>query len=585
MRQALKIFGKMLNRKQKRRCAGLLVLKVLASFLEYLGLSLIIPAVALLSDAEMLGRFALLEPLLHRMDRSDPGALAADILTLMCGIYLLKNLYLLLVDYLRIRFVRQCRLSVQKQIIDGVLYSPYLQHAQKTTPELMQRLSTDVQGAFRYLENIMQLCAEIAVICVLVALMAWANLPMTAAVIVLFGAVFCAIQLLLKPYLGRESMKTHLLTLDFNKWLLQAVGSMKILKAEHLEDFFADRLKETAAESDRREIRSTFVQTLPRMILELVSICGMLLIASLFLKGGTELSQILTQLAVFALAAIRMLPSISRISGCMNSFSWNKQLLLRTAQAWEEARSLANSRPSSREKAGEEPAPLSWERLELNKVCFQYPETDEWVLEDLDLTIRSGRMIGIIGLSGAGKTTLIDMILGLLPPQRGQVCVDGENLFASPGLMDRWSARVAYIPQSISLLNATVRENVLFGRADRGDEAVWAALEAAQLAEFVRTLPEGLNTKVGEYGLRLSGGQRQRIGIARAFYKQAGVLVFDEATSALDYTTEEKIMELIREWKGRKTALIITHRLEALRCCDEVFVVSGRKAEIWSREQ
>ena len=175
------------------------------------------------------------------------------------------------------------------------------------------------------------------------------------------------------------------------------------------------------------------------------------------------------------------------------------------------------------------------------------------------------------------------MILGLLPPQSGHVRVDGKDLFAESDLMQAWSARIAYIPQNISLLNGTIRENVLFGRPDRGDDQIWAALEAAQLAEYVKTLPAALNTPVGEYGLRLSGGQRQRIDIARAFYKQADILVFDEATSALDYGTEEKIIHLIQSWRGSKTSLIITHRLDALHSCDEVIAVSGRKAERWSR--
>lgn len=615
MSEIFKIYRKILNKRQKRMCVWLSVLGFIGSLLECLGLSLVIPAIAVLSDMELPQEFAFLQSLFGDVNRVNAGAFAAKAFSLMCIIYLLKNLYLAVVSHIQIRFIKESQLGAQKEIIDGTIYCPYLFHMQKDTPELMQRLDTEVMCTYQLLDKLLLIMSEGMVVIVLAILLAVTNLPMTLAVLLLYGIVLGLIQFLLKPYLRRESVKAYQLKQGFQKWLLQTVSCIKIIKAEKLETYFSEHLKETAKEAIHREIRVAFIQSLPHKVLELASICGILGIAAIFLGSGVDSSQVLNQLAVLAVVAVRMLPSVSRITSYTNFLHWNVPLLKRCAQALEEARSkeiqseyVRSEDAYDMETCGRE-APVrkdgntackeqtaktgeqsevytaAWEKIKLMDVCFQYPNSTEPVLEQLNLTVMAGRMFGIMGLSGAGKTTLVDIMLGLLKPQKGQVCVDSRNLYEDEELMKNWSKRISYIPQNISLLDGSIRENVLFGREDFGDEKIWEALKEAQLADYVRELPEGLNTKVGEYGLRLSGGQRQRIGIARAFYKQADILVLDEATSALDYGTEQKIMELVQTWKGERTVIMITHRLEVLSVCDEVIAVSGRKAEEWSRKE
>ena len=593
MSEILKIYKRILYPAQKRACVGLLSLMFLGSLLECLGLSLIIPAIAALSDCGGIQNFGFLQLIIGNKLSGNSASAVANVVLLISGVYLLKNLFLAVAGYIQISFIGKTRLAVRKEIIDGTLKSPYINHIQIGTPELMQRLDSDIQGTFRLLDKLISMCSEGMLILVLAVVLAMVNLPMVLAVLGLYGVILFCVQSVLKPYMRKESIKDYQKRQNFMRWLLQTVSCIKIIKGENLEGYFSDKLKQTAAEAEEVEVHNTFIQMLPRLIMEAISICGMLGIASIFIRNGGETTLVLNQLTIFALGAIRMLPCVSRISGCVNSLNWNRPLLERTANVLvmlrksdltaQEGQKIPETR--GEEVFGQDECTfVQWHKLELENVCFRYPDTEELVLEDLNLAIYSGQMLGIIGLSGEGKTTLVDIMLGLLEPQKGCVRIDGKNLYETSDGLKSWSSHVAYIPQNVSMLDGTIRENILFGRADKGDDKIWSALEEAQLADYVRSLPAGLETYVGEYGLRFSGGQRQRLGLARVFYKQADILVMDEATSALDYETEQKIMQMLGEQKGKRTMLIITHRLEALSLCDKVISVSHGKAKEWSQK-
>ena len=296
---------------------------------------------------------------------------------------------------------------------------------------------------------------------------------------------------------------------------------------------------------------------------------GMLGLIIIFLLAGRSISTMMQQLSAFALAAVRLMPSANRMNTYINQIAFYEPSLdvvireLNDCTSYKYQDEIENGLIFSKE-------------ILLQNVSFHYPESEVYVLEKVDLKIPIGHSVGFVGHSGSGKSTAVDIILGLLKPQTGKVLIDGIDIEKA---YNTWLSKVGYIPQMIYMLDDTIRRNVAFGEEETEiqDEKIWEALKDAQLLEFVKDLPEGLETKIGERGVRLSGGQRQRIGIARALYNQPDILIFDEATSALDNETEAAVMEAIDFLKGKKTMIIIAHRLETIRNCDIVYRVEKGK--------
>jgi ABC-type multidrug transport system fused ATPase/permease subunit len=302
-------------------------------------------------------------------------------------------------------------------------------------------------------------------------------------------------------------------------------------------------------------------------------------IAFLMLKGR-EVDTLLPQLSAFAVAAVRLMPSVNRMTTNINSMSYLEPSLDKMLEHLSVAERWANE-PDGAEAGlaggneSDEKLTLS-EKVELSDITYCYPDAPSPVLSHADMEIPIGKSVGVVGASGAGKTTAIDILLGLLPPQAGQVLSDGMDIQKNYA---GWLSHIGYIPQMIFMLDDTIRANVAFGipKDEIDEKKVWKAIEEAQLAEFVKSLPDGLDTTIGERGVRLSGGQRQRIGIARALYPDPELLIFDEATSALDNETEAAIMESINALHGHKTLVIIAHRLTTIEECDIVYRVDNGK--------
>ena len=286
---------------------------------------------------------------------------------------------------------------------------------------------------------------------------------------------------------------------------------------------------------------------------------------------SNNIADFVPQLSAFAIAAFRLMPSIGKLNAYINSINYCKpslNLIYDDLKAIEDCKGEDAYRPDKDENASFE------EAINVNDVVYRYPDSDENVINNVSMNIKKGTTVAFIGSSGAGKTTLADIILGLLVPDKGDICVDEWSIRDNP---NKWHSMLGYIPQTIYLTDDSIRRNIAFGvnEADIDDEAVNRAIEEAQLSEFVKTLPEGVNTFVGDRGVRLSGGQRQRIGIARALYRNPQILVLDEATSALDNETETAVMEAIDNLHGNKTMIIIAHRLTTIRNADVIYEVAA----------
>jgi len=338
------------------------------------------------------------------------------------------------------------------------------------------------------------------------------------------------------------------------------------------------------AEHARHQVRSQRVtylfatfQQFPRSVFEVLAFMGMGAMIAVLILAGRPAADAVGVLAVFAAAAFRILPSLSRVTTSFQHLSFGRAMVFSVYDDLIEEPDLTTPR--------EFPTKTQFNSLTLENVTFVYDAASRPALENLSISIGSGEYVGVIGSSGAGKSTLIDVLLGLLEVSRGKVLLNGQPIKDD---IAQWRGIVGYVPQAIYLLDDTIRRNIALDIRDAeiDDESVETALRAAQLWEFVQSLPEGLETETGERGVRLSGGQRQRLGIARALYRRPQVLVFDEATSALDSQTEQEVIEAIEQLRGERTVIVVAHRLSTVRMCDRLYLLeSGRVVNSGTYEQ
>ena len=341
----------------------------------------------------------------------------------------------------------------------------------------------------------------------------------------------------------------------------------------------AEGLEEAIVDAD---IVMTHFSPIPKYIIETVCISGLLIaiIIKLYFGQRDDTAFFITQLTAFAVASIRLLPSVGKINAYVNNILYCKPSL---DLIYNDFREIEGHEFDS--ISDEEREEFSFEEsIKIKDITYRYPNTDKDVLHNVSLVVPKGKTVAFIGSSGAGKTTLADIVLGLLQPQQGEVLVDNWSIYAH---MSAWHKKMGYIPQTIYLSDDNIRNNIAFGIEEEkiDDKAVEQAIKKAQLYDFVQSLPDKLNTFVGDRGIRLSGGQRQRIGIARALYHDPDVLVLDEATSALDNETEQAVMEAIESLQGLKTMIIIAHRLTTIRNADLIYEVENGKVSLREKEE
>lgn len=577
MIRIVKKFRSIMTREQQLGALLLAVLMLIGGMLEMLGVSMVGPLMTAVLDKNFMqkGYVKQICGIFHLTTYLEVMML---ILGALIAIYILKNAFLFMEYYLQYRFVCNNRFLVQKQLLRVYMYRPYEFFLNATTGEITRVINTDVINAFSLLTTVLNFFTEVTVSAALIIIIFIVDPAMAALIGLVLGVIMALMFKGVKPVLRRASQKYMQNTSLTNKWLLQALNGIKDIKVGNKEEYFIEEYAGYGKKAIDAEKINSVVTMMPRLLIEAVSVSAVLAVIMLLLSMGQSIDQLMPQLTAFAFAAIRLLPSTTRISGALNSISFQEPMLdnliknLKAAREWEQ-----QSEKKSQDAAGKSGAPLSYEKqFELSHIRYCYPNAAGAVLDDADMAIPAGKSVGIVGVSGSGKTTAVDILLGLLMPQSGQVLSDGADIrndYAD------WLAHLSYIPQTIYMLDDTIRANVAFGckKEDIDDGRVWKAIEEAQLKEFVESLPQGLETKIGERGVRLSGGQRQRIGIARALYPQPELVIFDEATSALDNETEAAIMESINSLHGKKTLVIIAHRLTTIEECDIVFRVENGK--------
>lgn len=385
----------------------------------------------------------------------------------------------------------------------------------------------------------------------------------------------------LKPRLNAIGRKNQEIQSRIAKWRIQSIYGLKDVKVLHREEFFVRNYYESGAIGANVARNYAVMNNAPRLLIETIFIATMLAFILVFAVQGGDFTTLFSKLTAFAMAAIRVMPATNRINTYLSEIAYAQPCLdylyeNLTENMKQDVNGSVTGLLGEKEKKEEIPPLTLTDKISLDHISYTYPNTDKPIFTDAHMEVKKGQSVGIMGPSGAGKSTIVDILLGLLHVQAGTITCDGRDVFEN---YPSWLSKIGYIPQSIYLIDESIRDNIAFGiDADKiDDKRIWEALEEAQLKQFVEELPEGLDTTIGDRGVRISGGQRQRLGIARALYYNPEILVFDEATSALDGDTETAVMEAINSFHGKKTMVIIAHRLNTIEKCDVIYKVENGK--------
>jgi len=557
---------------ERRRAVLLLGLMLIGMVLEMLSVGLIVPALALITQQDFAARYP--EVLAFFEKVGSPGLQSVVIggLLALVGVYFVKAVFLAFLAWRQARFVFGLRARLSQQLFAVYLCQPYTFHLQRNSAKLVATAVTEV-GQFINNGMIpgMLLLAESLVVFGLCSLLIVVE-PVGAAIVLgVVGTVSWGFYRLTRSRISRwGKARQHHDGLSMQH-LQQGLGGVKEAKLLGRESEFLARYRTHNAESVRIGGAMYTLQQLPRLWLEVLAVSSLAILVISMLLKNRGLETVLPTLGLFAASAFRLMPSVNRALGAVQSLRYglpaidvlHKELGLDVQQVGHAA----------------SPPLTFYSTLEVAGVTYVYQGNTEPALHDISLIIRRGESIGFVGASGAGKSTLVDILLGLLTPSTGEIRVDGQDIQQN---LRSWQGQIGYVPQSIFLTDDTLRRNVAFGLPNNqiDDAAVHRAIRAAQLEELVRSLPDGLETIVGERGIRLSGGQRQRIGIARALYRDPSVLVLDEATSALDTVTEEGVMQAVTALQGMKTVIIVAHRLSTVAHCERLYrLQQGRVVE------
>ncbi|MGG2025495.1 ABC transporter ATP-binding protein [Gottfriedia sp. S16(2024)] len=567
------------NKREKKKLLVLFLMMIVSAMFETVGIGLIVPFVGIVTNPSIIKEQKILNTIYELFQfKSTTSFLIFSVFVLLL-IFVLKNLYILLFQYSQNRVILNQQVKLSKRLFNGYLTKPYTFHLQRNTAVLLRNVNEEVPKVFQgIILSGFQLFTELLVIfCILSLLLYTTPVATLTASFLLGGSVILFLKMFRKKMseIGKEQQQVNG---QMIKWMNQGLGASKEVKVSGKENFFVNAYAE---QSQKNAIIKRYIMMLdqvPRLFIETLIVSIVLITMLIIIFQGITMTKIVSTMALFAMAAFRLMPSINRVISMISTIRYNRPAL---TVIYEDL--FVNSEELSQIFTEDHSLDLSIneegtfkDSIRLNGVFFKYPNQQDYSIKDVSLTIPIGQSVAFIGESGAGKTTLVDIILGLFRPEKGTISVDDKDFHE---IESTWKKKIGYIPQSIFLTDDTIRGNIAFGMPNShiDDRAVWKALEQAQLKAFVESLPEKLDTPVGERGVRLSGGQRQRIGIARALYHNPEIIFMDEATSALDNETEKEIMSEINKLKGEKTLIIIAHRLTTIENCDVVYKISNGK--------
>lgn len=574
MSKIIKKLNVLLDKKQKRVMAGLVCMMIVSAFLQTAGVGLLVQVVNVVIDPDALEKSRLAAGLYDLLGCGSYRSFSVTVMVLLILTFVAKNIFLFVQQKLTLAFVYTNQFRTSERMMCNYLRRGYEFFLNADTAVVQRSITSDVNNMYALILALLQLVSDGVMSLFVISYCFLTNGRMT----LLLGAVLVSLMFLikcvLKPIMYRAGKDNQDYYSGLFKWISQTVQGIKEVKVNGKEQYFVNEYRKCGKGYVNAVQKYSLYNSTPKLLMETACVGAMVGYMIVLVAMGVPTDDMLNALTTLAAAAFVLLPSVNRINNQITSIAYCEPFFMGVSDNLQEEISGDNVDMSF--AAEEEKLPVTKE-IRLTNVTYAYPNTDKLIFDHADLTIPIGASVGIVGPSGAGKSTVVDILLGLLELREGVVLADGEDVMPH---YRGWLKNVGYIPQMIFMLDDSIRRNVAFGVPDEkiDEERLWEVLREAQLDEYVRTLPEGLDTGIGERGIRLSGGQRQRIGIARALYHDPEVLVLDEATSALDNDTEKAIMDSINLLQGRKTLIIIAHRLQTIEKCDIVYRVENGKA-------
>lgn len=575
----LKKLSHILSKSQKWAVCGMGGLILIGGLLETIGITAILPLVQSIIDMEGMLNNDTVQMVCKWFDFSlsenNFNQFILILLLLIIIIIVVKNLFLLLSTYLQAKFINNNQFRTVSYMLEEYLNRPYEFYLNADIPTVFRLVDSDVPKVFTILMEYIQLASEGVVAVFICTVLLVVDLKMTIVMGVLLIVLTLLVTKVMKPRLNAMGLKSQDVQARMGKWRLQSIYGIKDVKILHKETFFARNFRKYSKIAGELSSKYMVLNNLPKLLIETLCMCGILGYLAVYIVMGGDLKAMVTQIAAFGYAAMRLIPSINRVNGHVTNIAFFQASLDYVYENVDFSDYAKFGEYQSKDNVNAPTIKVKG-NISLDNITYIYPNTTKKILDDAHMIVPIGKSVGVMGPSGAGKTTAIDILMGLLKVQSGNITCGGVSIFDN---YPSWLSNIGYIPQTIFLTDDSLRENIAFGvdKEQIDEKRVWQVLEEAQMKDFVEQLPEQLETRIGDRGVRLSGGQRQRIGIARALYHNPQILVFDEATSALDNDTESAIMEAIESFHGRKTMIIIAHRLRTIENCDIIYNVDKGK--------
>ena len=562
--ETVKIVWKLFTNSDRVAFIRIVVMVIVGMFLETISLGIVVPIIGILTQDDYQQKYPFIVDIFGNFSREE---LISAVMVAMVLIYVVRSLFLFWSLWIQKGFSASVSGRLSQSLFSIYLRQPYMFHLQRNSSTLMRNAKNATSVVTCGVDPFLVLLTDGLVAIAMFALLIAVEPVGTLAVLLVFGLSTFVFQRTTRRRIDNWGYQVDYHETKILQHLQEGFGGAKDVKVLGRENEFLSQHEKHLGESIRINRIYNVILTLPRSFMEIITIVGLCLLVVSMVVRGRELADIVPILGLFAAAAFRVMPSINRLLMATQTLIFNRSIIASVYKDF-----LLDSPDSLSLKSETKFAT----QLELTDVSFKYPTAATASLQNVSLVVKRGEAVGFVGPSGAGKSTLVDVILGLFAPTSGVVKVDGQDVQQN---LRNWQNQIGYVPQAIYLTDDTLRRNVAFGLNDENidDNLVRNAIRLAQLEEFVATLPEKLETVVGERGVRLSGGQRQRIGIARALYHNPSVLVLDEATSSLDTPTEHGVMQAVQALQGSKTVLIVAHRLSTVEYCDRLYKIENAR--------
>ena len=568
----------LVTKKEKRKGLLLTLLLLLGMIFEVLGIGLLLPILTAILNPEILLENEITKSIFDFLQINDKDQIVKVALASLLLVYILKSTYLIFLSFYQNKFTSVLSSNLSSQLFKNYLYKDYTFHINRNSSELIKNLQVEITNFSNFLISIISLITESTLALSVIITLFFIEPLATLIVLLLFGLSSFLFYQFTKNITTEWGKIREQIDSKSTKIVIEGLSGIKEVILLGKRSFFENQLENMNTSKASMTSKALTLRQIPRYFLELLSVGSLIIFVFILLIQSKNVDNIIVTLGIFVAATFRILPSINRILSSLQNIKYYQSSIDVLHKEFEFInntkdffiRDIIRLTPNK--------------SIDINQLCFIYPQTKKIILDNVKLKLKTGTTTGIIGVSGSGKSTLINIIVGLLKPSSGEILIDDNSNIQNN--LDSWQNSIGYVSQDVYLTDDSIVSNIAFGiEKEKIDyDLIDKVLGQAQLTDLIKSLPNGYYTEVGERGVQLSGGQQQRIGIARALYKKPEVLVLDEATSALDTGTENEIMSSVDLLKGKKTIIIVTHRMITLKNCDQIYKLEKGKLSLEKKQ-